>query len=90
MSANFYAIFVFSLARMLRNRGLAGTLPFPKRQILGTSKLKDFADDYFNLAENGIKFSKWVKNTVGKGEIARYEHFLLFPQCFQKTCTVGT
>ena len=24
------------------------------------------------------------ENTVGKGEIARYEQFLLFPQCFQK------
>ena len=24
------------------------------------------------------------RNTVGKGEIARYEQFLLFPQCFQK------
>ena len=23
----------------------------------------------------------------GKGEIARYEQFLLFLQCFQKTCT---
>ena len=28
---------------------------------------------------------KWVENTVGKREIARYEKFLLFPQCFQKT-----
>ena len=28
--------------------------------------------------------SKWVENTVGKGEIACYEQFLLFPQCFQK------
>ena len=28
-----------------------------------------------------------LENTVGKGEIARYEQFLLFPQCFQKTCT---
>ena len=36
------------------------------------------------------KFSKWVKNTVGKGEIARYEQFLLFPQCFQKACTADT
>ena len=26
----------------------------------------------------------------GKGEIARYEQFLLFPQCFQKTCTADT
>ena len=24
------------------------------------------------------------KYIEGKGEIARYEHFLLFPQCFQK------
>ena len=34
--------------------------------------------------------SKWLENTVGKGEIACYEQFLLFPQCFQKTCTAGT
>ena len=34
--------------------------------------------------ENGRKLSKRVENTVGKGEIARYEQFLLFPQCFQK------
>ena len=26
---------------------------------------------------------------MGKGEIARYEQFLLFPQCFQKTCFPG-
>ena len=28
-----------------------------------------------------------VENIVGKGEIAHYEQFLLFPQCFQKACT---
>ena len=33
---------------------------------------------------------KKVEHTVGKGEIARYEQFLLFPQCFQKTCTANT
>ena len=27
---------------------------------------------------------------MGKGEIARYEQFLLFPQCFQKACLPGT
>ena len=31
-----------------------------------------------------IQFSNWVENIVGKGEIARYKQFLLFPQCFQK------
>ena len=34
--------------------------------------------------------SKGEENTVGKGEIARYEQFLLFQQCFQKTCTADT
>ena len=32
------------------------------------------------------KLFKRVKHAVGKGEIARYEQFLLFPQCFQKAC----
>ena len=31
----------------------------------------------------GIQLSDWVENIVGKGEIARHEQFLLFPQCFQ-------
>ena len=53
--------------------------PFPKRQILDSSKLKVFADDNFKFDENDKKFSKWVENTVGKGEIALYEQFLLFP-----------
>ena len=26
---------------------------------------------------------------MGKGEIARYKQFLLFPQCFQKACYPG-
>ena len=26
---------------------------------------------------------------MGKGEIARHEQFLLFPQCFQKACFAG-
>ena len=43
-----------------------------------------------NFYENGGKFFKKGENTVGKGEIARYEQFLLFPQCFQKTCTADT
>ena len=64
-------------------------IPFPK-DIFDCSKLKVFADDNFTFDENGRRFSKRVENTVGKGEIARYEQFLLFPQCFQKTCTADT
>ena len=51
--------------------------------------MKDFADDNFKFDENGRKLSKQVENTVGKGEITRYEQFLLFPQCFQKACFPG-
>ena len=35
------------------------------------------------------KLSIRVENTVGKGEIARYEQFLLVPQYFQKACFPG-
>ena len=42
-----------------------------------------------NLKKMEKKLSKGVENTVGKGEIARYEQFLLFPQCFQKACLPG-
>ena len=64
--------------------------PFPKRQILGSPEMKVFAEDNLRFDENGSKFSKKVESTVGKGEIARYEQFLLFPQCFQKTFTEDT
>ena len=61
---------------------------FPKRQILDSSKLKEFAGNNFTFDENGGKISEGVENTVGKGEIARYKQFLVVLQCFQKTCTV--
>ena len=44
--------------------------PFPKRQILDASKLTEFADGNFKFDKNCRKFSKWVENYVGKGEIA--------------------
>ena len=42
-----------------------------------------------NLMKMAESYLKRVGNTVGKGEIARYEQFLLFPQCFQKACFPG-
>ena len=58
--------------------------------ILDSSKFKNFAGEYNKFDESGSMFSKLVENTVGKGEIARYEQFLLFSQCFQKTSTADT
>ena len=52
--------------------------------------MKELADDNFKFNENGKTFSKRVENTVGKGEIAPQEQFLLFPQCFQKCCIAYT
>ena len=57
--------------------------PITRRDILDSSKLKEFADDNFKFDENGKKLSKRVENTVGKGETARYECF------FQKACFPG-
>ena len=51
--------------------------------------MKEFTDDNFIFDKNGRKLAKRVENTVGKGKIARYKQFLLFPQCFQKTCFPG-
>ena len=63
--------------------------PFPNDKY-HSSKLKEFADDNLKFDGNSRKFSKKVENGVGKGEIARNEQFLLFPQCFQRTYTVDT
>ena len=60
------------------------------RQILDSSKLKEFEDNNFKFDDNKRKLFKRVENTAGKGDITRYEQFLLFQQCFQKTCTADT
>ena len=52
--------------------------------------MKEFAKKNFKLDECREKFSKSIENTEGKGEIARYHQFLLFPQWFQKICTADT
>ena len=63
-------------------------LNLSQQQILDSSELKEFADNNFKFDENGRKLLERVENTVGHGESAHNEQFLLFQQCFQKTCTV--
>ena len=42
--------------------------PFSKRQILDSSKLKEFADDNFKFDENSWNLTKRVEKTLfGKG-----------------------
>ena len=38
----------------------------------------------------GIQLFDSVENIVGKGEIACYKQFLLFPQCFQNLSVVDS
>ena len=65
-------------------------LLFLRIQLILFQTTKKFADDNFVFDENGKKFPSQVENTVGKGEIARHDQFLLFPQCFQKTYSTDT
>ena len=53
--------------------------------ILGSSNSAANKDMISKLL---IQVSDCIENIVGKEEIARYEQFLLFPQCFQKLSVV--
>ena len=53
--------------------------------------MEEFANDNFKFDENGRKFSKWVENSVGKGEIAHYEQISPFsPTVFFKRPVLQT
>ena len=55
--------------------------PFPNDN---SSRLKHFAEDNYKFDTNGIKLFKQVENSVGKGEIAVNEQFLLFYSFFKR------
>ena len=55
-----------------------------EHKILGLPKLKTFADDKSNVTQNVQVVLHGIENIVGKEENAGYQHFLLFPHCFQK------
>ena len=61
--------------------------PFPNDKFWTLPISKSLQMTILSLMKIVESFSKWVENTMGKGEIARYEQCLLFPQCFQMICT---
>ena len=73
------AIYVF--LHILPNSESFNTLPNDK--FLGWPKLKPFTDNKVNVTKNLQIVFERLENIVGKGENAGYQHFLLFPQCFQ-------
>ena len=58
--------------------------PFTKPQNLGPVQIESNCRRQFQSGSNGSIFFNKVKNIVEKGENAVNQHFLLFPQCFQK------
>ena len=61
----------------------------PKKKLLAQSKSEALADDKINVTQT-LKFvSGRVENILGKRENAGYQHFLLFPKCFQSVLPQG-
>ena len=56
--------------------------------ISGSSNSTANKDMMSKIWTNGDTVVDGVENIVGKGEIACFEQFLLFPQCFQKLSVV--
>ena len=52
--------------------------------------MKAIADDKLIIAKMTICLFDRVENTVGKGENAGYQHFLLFQQYFPKSSSLGS
>ena len=64
--------------------------PFPKQQILDSSKPKQLADDNFKFDENGREFSKLVENTVcGKRRNCFFSHSVFKRLVLQTRKTQG-
>ena len=56
----------------------------PDDKLLEWSKLKASADDKISVNLKTEFYFGMSRKHCGKGESAGYQHFLLFPQCFQK------
>ena len=83
-------IFIYMINRSL---GSSPHLSFsvnslPDDRIWDGSKLTAFADDK-KVLKKMIFVCDRVQNIVGKRENAGYQHFLRFPQCFQKAFYSG-
>ena len=58
--------------------------------ILDQSKFKELADAKINTTTK-LKFVlAMVESVLGKGQNSGYQHFVLFPKCFQKPPSSGS
>ena len=64
---------------------------FPNNNFyLDRTKFKAVADDNFNFSKIMVSIFFQAENTVGKGENAGYQHFLLFRLSFPKSSSSGS
>ena len=78
-----YVVFVLSKINF-QNQAVHAFNSLTNNKILGWSELKEFADDKIKVLKMMTIVFDRVENIVGRGENAGFQHFLLFPQCFQK------
>ena len=81
----------YTIYKMTRLQGLYSPTilnPLPSMPILGSYNSAANKSMMSKIWTMGIQLSVRVENIVGKEEIARYEQFLLFAQCFQKLSVV--
>ena len=79
----FSSVYKRSELQTCKKQGLFGK-GLTDDKILGLPKFKTFADDISNVTQNIKVVFHTIENIVGKKENAGYQHFLPFPQCFQK------
>ena len=70
---------------------LSLSYPITRRQILDSSKLKEFADGNFKSDENGRKLSKWVllKTLWEKEKLLVMSNFSFFHSVFKRLVSQG-
>ena len=78
-----------TLSNVSNNLKLFSFNSLPNGKFSDCSKLKAFADDKINKTEKSKFVVGRLENIVGQGENAVYQHFLLFPECFQKSWLCG-
>ena len=76
---------IFSCFHNVCKRLLFTVVSFlPGEQIFDSFEFKALADDKINVTQKFKIFFGWVENILVRGENAVYQHFLLFPKCFQE------
>ena len=79
----------FCMSRITKEKSMFKTdesvKPLSDDKILGMSKFEAFVDNNLFVVQMMEILFGWLENIAGKGEYPNYQHFLLFPPCFQKT-----